>query len=64
MKQCPKCSERNTNDSKFCKSCGESLEDVETSSEDLSAMADDFMKRANGLLSEGTKRATLISLQR
>lgn len=57
MKQCPKCSERNTNDSQFCKSCGENLENVEIISEDLSAMADDFMKCASGLLSEGTKKA-------
>ena len=57
MKQCPKCSEKNADDFRFCKSCGENIENVEIVSEDLSAVAGDFMKQANSLFSEGTKRA-------
>ena len=57
MKQCPKCSERNTNDSQFCKSCGENLENVEIISEDLSAMRGDKKgQRSNNSRSWKSKR--------
>lgn len=57
MKQCPKCLERNSDDSKFCGNCGENLESVESTSEDISAMAGALLKQANGLFGESAKRA-------
>lgn len=53
MKECPKCSTKNPNDSAFCKGCGASLEGVEIAQDPTSV----FLNRAGNLLSDGARKA-------
>ena len=53
MKQCPLCSTRNPNDSKFCKGCGASLEGVEA----ISDGTNELIGKANIFLKDSAKKA-------
>ena len=53
MKQCPKCSTTNPNDSAFCKGCGASLKEVEIAQDPTS----DFLNKAGNFLSDGARKA-------
>jgi len=52
MKKCPKCSAENPNDSKFCNSCGASLEGVEA----CPSTANDFLKKARTILNDSARK--------
>ena len=53
MKECPKCSTKNPNDSAFCKGCGVSLEGVEIAPD----LTSDFLNKAGSFLDNGAKKA-------
>ena len=56
MKICPRCSSKISNDAKFCKNCGEQLEDFVGTSSNISVVLSGVLNRTGNLLIKGANK--------